>query len=180
MPGMKLIIPIFFLCLSFSLTSTAQTYYIVRHAEKAVNDSATMTSTDPPLSADGTKRATDLKNFLKKKGISQIYSTNTIRTRSTAEPLSKANHLPIQTYGPRPDSVFIRQLKGLKGNILIVGHSNTVDDIVNGLCGKPLLNDLPDAAYDNIFIVTNHNGQYDLKQEKFGKKTAVRESKKRD
>jgi phosphohistidine phosphatase SixA len=180
MPGIKLIIPIFFLFLSFSLTSTAQTYYIVRHAEKAINDSATMTSTDPPLSAEGSKRATDLRNYLKKKGITHIYSTNTIRTRSTAEPLSKANHLPIETYGPRPDSVFIRQLKALNGNILVIGHSNTVDDIVNGLCGKALLNDLPDAAYDNIFIVTNHNGQYDLKQEKFGNKTPVRESKKRD
>jgi hypothetical protein len=49
-----------------------------------------------------------------------------------------------------------------------------VDDIVNGLCGKQLLNDLPDAAYDNIFIVTNNNGNYELKQEKYGKKTPSR------
>jgi len=48
------------------------------------------------------------------------------------------------------------------------------------LCGRPLLNDLPDAAYDNLFIVTNNNGQFEFKQEKYGKKTEVRGVKKRE
>jgi phosphohistidine phosphatase SixA len=177
---MKRIILLFLLILSYSLTSYAQTYYIVRHAEKAVTDSASMMNSDPSLSPEGKKRATALKDILKKKQIAHIYSTNTTRTRSTAEPLSKAINIPIQIYGPTPDATFISQLKTLNGNVLIVGHSNTVDDIVNGLCGKQLLNDLPDAAYDNLFVVTNNNGQYELKQEKYGKTTAVRESKKRD
>ena len=177
---MKLAILLVFSCLSFSLTSLAQTYYIVRHAEKASGDSASMTSTDPPLSSAGKKRATDLKKILNKKGITTIYSTNTVRTRSTAEPLRMAKQINIQSYGPRPDAAFINQLKQSKGNTLIVGHSNTVDDIVNGLCGQQLLNDLPDAAYDNLFIVTNNNGKFELKQEKYGKKMAVRESKKRE
>jgi phosphohistidine phosphatase SixA len=176
---MKLAILSFFLILSLSLTSYSQTYYIVRHAEKASGDSASMTSTDPPLSADGKKRATDLKKILNKKGIQTIFSTNTARTRTTAEPLSKAKHINILFYGPRPDAAFITQLKQLKGNTLIVGHSNTVDDIVNGLCGQQLLNDLPDAAYDNLFIVTNNNGTFELKQEKYGKKAPVRTSVKR-
>ena len=177
---MKHLTILFFLILSISLTSDGQTYYIVRHAEKVVTDSASMMNSDPPLSAEGKKRATALRDFLRKKQIAYIYSTNTIRTRSTAEPLSKAINIPIQTYGPTPDAAFINQLKALKGNALVVGHSNTVDDIVNGLCGKQFLNDLPDAAYDNLFIVTNHNGQYELRQEKYGKKTPMRESKKRE
>ena len=177
---MKFAILAFFLIVSLTLTSYSQTYYVVRHAEKAAGDSASMTSTDPPLSAEGMKRATDLKKYLNKKGITAIYSTNTIRTRSTAEPISKARHISIQSYGPRPDADFINQMKNLTGNTLIVGHSNTVDDIVNGLCGKQILNDLPDAAYDNLFIVTKENGNYLFKQEKYGKKTAVRESKKRE
>jgi broad specificity phosphatase PhoE len=176
---MKRISILFFLILSIILTSNAQTYYIVRHAEKTVTDSASMMNSDPPLSSEGKKRATELRDLLKKKQVAYIYSTNTIRTRSTAEPLSKAINIPIQTYGPAPDATFINQLKALKGNTLIVGHSNTIDDIVNGLCGKQLLNDLPDAAYDNLFIVTNKNGQYELKQEKYGKKTEVRVVKKR-
>ena len=177
---MKCILILFFLILSHSITSYGQTYYIVRHAEKRTIDSSSMTNSDPPLSPDGTQRALALRDLLKKKDISYIFSTNTIRTKATAEPLSEAKHIPIQIYGPRPDSNFISRLKTLKGNTLLVGHSNTVDDIVNGLCGKLLLNDLPDAAYDNLFVVTNKNGQYELKQEKYGKKTPVRESKKRE
>ena len=177
---MKRLFGLAILFLSISLTSYTQTYYIVRHAEKATNDSASMNSTDPPLTAEGKKRATDLRKYLNKKGITAIFSTNTLRTRSTAEPLSKDKHINVQLYGPKPDAAFINQLKQLRGNTLIVGHSNTVDDIVNGLCGKQILNDLPDAAYDNIFIVTNNNGTYEFRQEKFGKKTPVRESTKRE
>jgi phosphohistidine phosphatase SixA len=177
---MKLLIGLFFLSVSLSLTSYGQTYYIVRHAEKAATDSASMMNSDPPLSAEGQKRARDLRDLLKKKGITDIYSTNSLRTRSTAEPLSKARNIQVQFYGPKPDSIFIRRLKELKGNILIVGHSNTVDDIVNGLCEQQLLNDLPDAAYDNLFVVTNKNGKFLLKQEKYGKKMPIRESQKRE
>ena len=177
---MKSLSILFFLIVSIVLTSHAQTYYVVRHAEKMAIDSASMMNSDPPLSNTGKDRAKALKEALKKKDIRYIFSTNTIRTRATAEPLSESKHIPIQTYGPKPDTAFIRQLKSLKGNVLVVGHSNTVDDIVNGLCGKLLLNDLPDAAYDNLFIVTNNNGQYELKQEKYGNKTAVRTVKKRE
>ena len=177
---MKRLVPIFLLILSYSLTSYGQTYYIVRHAEKSTNDSASMMSSDPPLSSAGKERAKALRDVLKKKDIHYIFATNTVRAKATAEPLSKAKNITIQLYGPKPDSAFIRLLKSLKGNTLLVGHSNTVDDIVNALCGKPLLNDLPDAAYDNLFIVTNNNGQYELKQEKYGKKTEVRAVKKRE
>jgi phosphohistidine phosphatase SixA len=137
------------------LTACSHTYYIVRHAEKAVPSAGVAMNTpdDPPLSDAGTKRAETLTAELKDKNISHIFSTNTRRTRSTAEPLSKATGLNIQTYGPRPDSTFINQLKKLKRNSLVIGHSNTVDEIVNGLAGGNRINDLADSEYDNLFVV---------------------------
>ena len=137
------------------LTSCSHTYYIVRHAEKATpSPGATMsTPDDPPLSEAGIKRAEALKDALKDKQVKNIFSTNTKRTRLTAEPFSKYGGLNIQTYGPRPDSMFIKQLKSLKTNALIVGHSNTVDDVVNGLTNGNKLSDLADSEYDNLFIV---------------------------
>jgi phosphohistidine phosphatase SixA len=141
------------------LTSCSHTYYIVRHAEKAVPSAgATMnTPDDPPLSDAGTKRAEALKETLKDKQIKNIYSTNTKRTRLTAEPLSASSRLTIQTYGPRPDSLFINKLKLLSTNTLIVGHSNTVDDVVNGLLNQNKLTDLADSEYDNLFVVRYKN-----------------------
>ena len=38
--------------------------------------------------------------------------------------------------------------------MLIVGHSNTVDDVVNKLCGEiKVPADLPDSEYDNLYLV---------------------------
>ena len=141
------------------VTSCSHTYYIVRHAEKAVPSPGVTMSTpdDPPLSDVGAKRAEALKEVLKNKNITNIYSTNTNRTRSTAEPLSKSAGLTIQTYGPRPDSIFINNVKKLKGNTLIVGHSNTVDEVVNGLVNQQKLSDLADSEYDNLFVVKYKN-----------------------
>ncbi|HKH59751.1 MAG TPA: histidine phosphatase family protein [Flavitalea sp.] len=141
------------------LTSCSHTYYVVRHAEKAVPSAGVTMSTpdDPPLSDAGTKRAEALKEVLKGKQIKNIYSTNTKRTRSTAEPLSASVGLTIQPYGPRPDSLFINKLKMLGTNTLIVGHSNTVDDVVNGLLNQNKLTDLADGEYDNLFVVRYTN-----------------------
>lgn len=157
------------LCLFISLTVCSQTYYIVRHAEKGMSPGgAHMMVNDPPLSDSGKARAQSLKELLKDKDIAYIYSTNTIRTRTTAEPLSQLLGITIQTYGSKPDSAFIQQLKSLNKNVLIVGHSNTVDDIVNMLCGeKKLPGDLPDSEYDNLFIVTKKNGKMLFDQRKF-------------
>lgn len=145
------------LTLAIMLTSCSHTYYVVRHAEKAVPSSGTTMSTpnDPPLSEVGELRALALKEALKDKKVEYIFSTNTVRTKSTAEPLRSSRALSIQSYGPMPDSAFIKQLKGLKYNTLVVGHSNTVDDIVNGLTGRHTIPaDLQDSEYDNLFVVT--------------------------
>src|SRR5688572_25444174 len=95
-------------------------YYIVRHAEKAIVDS-TVKSSEVPLSEEGAKRAVELKNQLQNKDVKYIFSTNTVRTKTTAEPLSKTINVPIQVYSGT-DTGFVDNLKNLKGNVLVVGH----------------------------------------------------------
>jgi broad specificity phosphatase PhoE len=154
----------------FYLTACSHTYYVVRHAEKA--GAGSMNANDPPLTAAGQQRAEALKDSLSDKHISYIFSTNTIRTKSTAEPLRGLLGLPAQTYA-RVDSAFIASLKRLKKNTLIVGHSNTVDEIVNGLGNKKLLSDLEDAEYDNLFLVIYKKKLFktviEYKRKKYGK-----------
>jgi broad specificity phosphatase PhoE len=160
---------LFILCLLISLTASSQTYYIVRHGEKAtVAENPDMMANDPTLSAAGKARAIALKELLKGAQIGHIFSTNTIRTRTTAEPTSQLFNINIETYNSRPDAAFIDQLKSLKKNTLIVGHSNTVDDIVNMLCGEQKIpGDLADAEYDNLFVVTIKDGKATLEKRKF-------------
>lgn len=150
----------------FCLASCSTTnYYIVRHAEKAPSDGA-MTS-DVPLSAEGEKRAAALVDMLKGKKIESIYATPYKRTQGTVQPLSSAIGVPIQTYDPR-DTSFIRKVKAINHHVLVAGHSNTVDDLVNGISGQKLLQDLPETQYGDLFIVKKKGGKYKLEQKRFG------------
>ena len=77
------------------------TYYVVRHAEKEAGTTMTATTTkssDVPLSAAGRERAEALKESLENKNIKYIFSTNTLRTRSTAKPLSDALSVTLRLY----------------------------------------------------------------------------------
>ncbi|MBI5858734.1 MAG: histidine phosphatase family protein [Sphingobacteriales bacterium] len=157
------------------LFSCGNTIYVVRHAEKETGiDPVTMkTVGDPPLSLAGQERALKLKEILGSKNIKHIYSTNTLRTISTAKPLKELFlDMPITIYSMKPDSfaLFVQQVKSIKkGDVLIVGHSNTVDDVVNKLCGQTIIpGDLKDFEYDNLYVLKRKGSSYKFKNEKYG------------
>ena len=169
---MKYLFPLIILVLT---SSCSNTFYIVRHTEKATGiDPQTMkTFTDPPLTIEGQERALKLKEMLGGKNIRHFYSTNTLRTISTARPLKELFlNTSIQLYSSKPDSMdaFIQLLKTIrKGNVLVVGHSNTVDDIANKLSGKTVVpGDLKDNEYDNLFIIKRKGKGFVFKAEKYG------------
>ena len=149
---------------------STQRYYIVRHAEKAAvtGNAASMSSTDPPLTAKGKQRAEDLKNLMQSKKIGYIFATNTIRAKETVAPTSAYFGLTTMIYPPMPDSAFITRLQELKKNTLIAGHSNTVDDIVNKLTGKNILSDLPETEYNHLFLVTRKGKKWKLQSLFYG------------
>jgi phosphohistidine phosphatase SixA len=139
---------------------------VVRHAEKAVQE-PNMTS-DVQLSEAGKQRAEKLKEVLSSKKIGLIYSTNTIRTKSTVQPTADYFKLPVATYSPKPDSAFISLLKSKKQNTVVVGHSNTVDDIVNMLCGeKKVAGDLPDTEYNNLYVIKRKGKTFTFQNDKY-------------
>jgi len=160
----------------FSSCSTVK-YYVVRHAEKETASTGTVMNTpnDPPLSAAGRVRAIELRETLKNKGIRYIFSTNTTRTISTAQPLNELEgNTQIEIYNTRDSLDFlIDKLRAIKkGNSLIVGHSNTVDDIVNKLVGETKVpKDLPDSEYDNLYIITKKGKHYRFENKTYGTPT---------
>ena len=51
----------------------------------------------------------------------------------------------------------------------MVGHSNTVDNLVNGLTGETTLSgDLPDSAYGDLFVVKRKGKTYEFDKKRFG------------
>lgn len=151
------------LALLFASCKTT-TYYIVRHAEK---EAATAMSSDVPLTAAGTARAEALPQAVGGKA-DRIFSTNFLRTRSTAQPLATQTGKSIELYDPR-DTGFVQRLKALnEKQIVIVGHSNTVDDLVNGLLNRIALSDLAETQYGDLFIVKKKKGVYRFSRSRYG------------
>lgn len=125
-----------------------KTIYIVRHAEKQ------LTGEDPLLSLTGQLRAKKLAQILVDKDIQHVFSTDFVRTRSTAEPIVQAIQLSTELYNPKNQDDLVEILKKRKGNALVIGHSNTVNKLVNYFVSDSLkFDDLTDLEYDFIFEV---------------------------
>ncbi len=140
------LILIFFLCFQ----SCSYTVYLSRHAEKVITDNP-----NPPLSEVGVKRAEQLALFLKDKQIKLIYSTDTERTKKTAEPIAQNSKRTIFLYDSKKPDLLLSEIKGTRKNTLIIGHSNTLKYLVNNLSGKNTLEqDLGDFEYDKLFAIT--------------------------
>ncbi|GAB3164241.1 histidine phosphatase family protein [Telluribacter humicola] len=123
--------------------------YLIRHAEKGQTP-----PNDPPLSAQGQQRAQALADSLSNKDIVAIYSTNTLRTRSTAEPLAKKLDIPIRPYSPDTLWETARHLMKIKdGNALVIGHSNTILPLLDQFPVMHTEKEIPESAYGNLYIV---------------------------
>jgi phosphohistidine phosphatase SixA len=131
------------------LQSCSYTIYISRHAEKEISD-----NTDPLLTQAGKERADKLSAYLKDKNVKLIFSTNTLRTKKTAEPTAQSVNASISIYDAKKPELLCFEIKELRKNTLVIGHSNTIKDIVNTLNGKTFLEkDLEDTEYDKLYIV---------------------------
>jgi len=90
-----------FFSISLLFSACTRTFYIVRHAEKAMADgNDAMMSKDPPLTEPGKERAEALKEIVKTKKIGYVFSTNTNRAQATAEPVRTYFNLVTETYSP--------------------------------------------------------------------------------
>lgn len=137
------------LFVSCSTKQNSKTIYLVRHAEKQ------LVGNDPQLAQSGQLRAKKLAQILTDKNIKYVFSTDYIRTRSTAAPTAAAAGLTIEIYDPKNHDALVEQIRNLEGNVLIVGHSNTVNQVANYFVGEgEKYGDLTDLEYDFIFEVT--------------------------
>jgi broad specificity phosphatase PhoE len=124
----------------------AKFIYLTRHAEKSA------TGTDPELTPEGKVRAQNIAAALKKAGITSIYSTNYVRTKQTAQPLSDVLSVPVQMYDPTQIAAFAAQIKALPGNTLVVGHSDTTPDLIRQL-GGDTVPAIAETEFDRLYQV---------------------------
>lgn len=145
---------------------TARTVYVVRHAEKAVSADAPK---DPPLTEQGTRRAAALAREIDVASLVAVYSTPYARTKSTAQPSTEWAELPVTEYAADDVAGLVGKIRGLKrGHVLVVGHSNTVPEIVKAL-GVAETVTLGDGDFGDLFVVTlAPDGTATMERRRFG------------
>lgn len=153
------------------VSTATTTIVVVRHAEKSTDDPR-----DPSLTAAGQQRALALSSVLRDAGVTAIYSTQYKRNRQTADPFAQQSGISITerpitaanaaTYAQDLAREILTRNAGQ--SVLVVGHSNTVPDIVKALSGTSVP-PITDPEYDHIFIVTiTGSGPPRLMQLRFG------------
>ena len=90
---------------------------------------------DPDLTAEGQAVAAALAEWIAKDPPNVIFVSNTKRARQTAAPTAARFGVSPTTYNPADTPGLVAQVQAARGTVLVVGHSNTVPDIVAGLGG---------------------------------------------
>tara|TARA_B110000459_G_scaffold144889_2_gene157832 strand:- start:2346 stop:2900 length:555 start_codon:yes stop_codon:yes gene_type:complete len=122
-------------CVGAQKNSKLFTIYLVRHSEK---DLTTNNHSNPPLTHCGEKRSENLSDFLMDVNIDVIYSTDYIRTQSTALPTALSKGLEIKDYNSQELKDFSKLLITNQQDALVVGHSNTTGVLAGFLVGEEI------------------------------------------
>jgi broad specificity phosphatase PhoE len=142
-----LIVAFFVLQISFGQNNTT-TYYFIRHAEKVNN------SKNPDLSEIGLKRAKLWNEIFSEINLDVIYSTDFKRTLQTVTPTATNNKITIINYDPKTLDIQSFKKNTLEKKVLVVGHSNTIPNLVNQIINEKIYNDMDDVTFGNLYIVT--------------------------
>ncbi len=142
--------------------------WVVRHAEKLTDNPK---DRDPQLSPIGMERAEALKKYLGGERIDSIFSTNYKRTKLTGFPLADKIGINIKTYTPEGQKTLAKQLlaNAVGKKILIIGHSNTVLEIIESFGGvRPIKELIEESDYDYIFALTIKGDKVMVKVDHYG------------
>lgn len=137
------------------------TVFLVRHAEKEDEPRQ-----DPPLTPTGVARSQELARMLASAGIKAIFTSQFMRTKLTAEPLAaklgltptafnlKSNQSnPRQIAEESTAEVVNKILERAGESVLVVGHSNSIPDVIKMLGGE-MVPTIDERRFNDLFIVT--------------------------
>ena len=145
----------------FFESQATTTIIFVRHAEKALEP-----ADDPALSEAGRRRAEELARQLVDAdvvaGVDAIFATQYRRTRETGQIVAVAHKekldkdLTVNTYDASDTETVLEEiLRQYKGKIiLVVGHSNTLPQLIANLGASKKVPPIAEAEYDNIYIIS--------------------------
>jgi phosphohistidine phosphatase SixA len=152
------------------------TVFLIRHAEREDEPRQ-----DPPLSKDGVARSQALARLLNTAGVKAIFTSQYTRTKQTAEPLATKLGVTVTPFtlklspsNPRQIAeestaeVTNKILEHAGQSVLVVGHSNSIPDVIKML-GGDIVPTIDERKFDDLFIVTVYaKGKAKVVQLKYG------------
>jgi broad specificity phosphatase PhoE len=149
--------------------TTVTTVLLVRHAEKNTG----LVGADPPLTAAGTLRAQELARVLGDAGLTAIYTTPYLRNRQTADPVARRVGLVPRVIHDTDSTVTAVRAEPAGSRVLVIGHSNTVPQIVARLTGDSIA--IGEGEHDLLYVVTlPPRGRTSLMRLRYGAASAPR------
>ena len=127
--------------------------FVVRHAERADQ------SRDSGLSAAGQARSAALARHLRDAGVTAAFVTDLQRTQQTAAPLAEMLGLKPVAMPAAPTQAMVERIRRdhAEGVVLVVGHSNTVPEVLE-LFGHAEPVTIRDDEYDALFVLMPRPG----------------------
>lgn len=152
------------------------TVFLIRHAEREDEPKQ-----DPPLSKIGISRSEALARLLSTAGIKAIFTSQYTRTKQTAEPLATKLGLTVTPFTLKTNPANPRQiteestaevtnkiLEHAGQSVLVIGHSNSIPDVIKML-GGDVIPTIDEKKFDDLFIVNVYaRGKAKVVQLKYG------------
>ena len=128
-----------------------RTVLLVRHAD--IDLPRPPGDDDPGLNAAGEARAAVLARSVAAAGVELLLTSSFRRTQETAAPLARAIALVPEIATTAEAALGRLEAAPTSTTALIVGHSNTVRDIIRGLGLETSVPTITEAEFDNLFVV---------------------------
>jgi phosphohistidine phosphatase SixA len=140
---------------------------LVRHAEKAQTPIQ-----DPPLTEAGVVRSYALATALLHTDLQAIIATELTRTQQTAHPTAEAHGIAVETVrtggGEAHAKAVAAAVRAHAGQtVLVVGHTNTIPEIIAEL-GGPKLPDICDSQYSGFYTLILRGKKAELSISSYG------------
>jgi len=122
--------------------------FFLRHADKTSDEEE-----NPHLSELGIYRSKQWQQFFQHINFDEVYTTNYYRNTETASLVLGNSKKKISLYSPLSFNI-LKHLNKIRGKkILIIGHSNTIPDMLNRLVGYNQYEPMSHKNYDYIYQV---------------------------
>lgn len=128
----------------------ARAVIVIRHAEKE-----SQPADDPELSIPGEDRAIALTRFLRHNKVDAIFVTEFKRTQKTADVLAHQRNLTPVIVKAAETKALVDKINALPKDsvVVVVGHSNTVPEILTALGVKDQVT-IRENEFNRVFVVT--------------------------